>query len=330
MPINAADGETFPWLSKLAANFEHYKFNSIKFHYQSSVSSFLTGAVVMTPEYDPANFTETAPSSLATLLNKEGSVTGNVWMDFSMNMNHKKMNEEYYCRPHHRVTKTAEHLRQTDMANVYIALYNITTANDLPYGEIFVEYDVVLSTPNLIRHNKSATISNPSAAHPGGLGDYAPALGVLGGAQPQYLATDDSTLAVRTQYIGDGHPLQITDGPNDVHANRFIFEEPFHGLATYRVENATGTGHAAGNEIIVNDSTWTRAAGDIAQWATTNLLHYAFDATDLDGIGLIEVNALAGDVMDIVSSVQNGVIAADLAEITFTEVAEGLLSLLFL
>jgi hypothetical protein len=104
--LNAADGEVFPWLSRIAPNFEHYKFNSLRFNWSSSVSSFTTGSILMVPEFDPHNERVKEPSSLTELMNKQHAVTGNVWSNFSLTIPGAKMPKKL-CRATHNITHSA-------------------------------------------------------------------------------------------------------------------------------------------------------------------------------------------------------------------------------
>jgi hypothetical protein len=340
MAINPGDGECFPWLSKIAPSFEHYTFNALKFSYVSSVSAFVQGAVAITPEYDPHGDKLGPPLSLAEMLNKEGTVKGNVWTNCSMNVPKKHTGTRRYVRAHHKTTLNSEHLRQTDLATLYVSLYNIGDADVTgAYGDLFVEYDITLSTPNSQSQSVKSLITTVG---PQGL------VGTIGGHAPIYSPSAHQSGVTGPTYYGGTHstagirhdvlPVATTAG-NAVTATRMHFDEPFHGKMIWRLDRhdgnvPSGIPQTARPGLVHEFPLLTYNAGkepaSLAR-ATESFSHSSASAatSDWDFSAVWDIIAKAGDVLDFAFDTV-GLIAADGGELTFTDMAIGLLDLALL
>jgi len=136
--INPADPITFPWLSKIAPNFEKYKFRKLRFMLKPQAPSITPGVIMMAIDYDP---TDTAPVSKADLLQYDGAVRVNTWS--SQELICKTAGSSLYTAS---VAPTASaDLRLSDLANLHLA-----TSGQLDtslVSELWVEYEVELHIP---------------------------------------------------------------------------------------------------------------------------------------------------------------------------------------
>lgn len=250
LPINPGDGSMFPWLSKIAPNFEFYQFSNLKFQFSSSVSSFTSGSLMMSPEFDPHNAGVEA-TTLNVLLNKQSAITGNVWADFGVTLPKTNLAKKL-VRAQHIHSRTREHLRQTDVGHLYVGLYNVDSAQSLPYGELFVEYDVILTVPNQTGKNVKSSIVQYGVDSPeqvtgsGPIGDYLPLFGDMHNQyEPTYQGGDNNTLGFRVhRENGIG-----SYGAGSADASRFTFSEPFEGLVHFHCKNHSGSMPASSNQI---------------------------------------------------------------------------------
>jgi len=319
--INPADGQVFPWLSNIAPNFESYKFNSLKFEYSSSVSSFTTGAILIVPEFDPHNSSVTTPSSLSELLNKQYATSGNVWSNFQLSVPSNKFQKKL-VRAQHHTTHSSEHLRQTDACIIYVALYNVTDLST-PFGEIFVEYDVTLMEPNYTGTSvKSHVHSVPSTAFTVLAGEYAPLMGTVAAVNdPAHLGDDNSTLGVLTHtHNGVG-----TIGGNNVDATRLTFQEPFNGLVHFRCTNHTGSMVSSAKPANSQEHAtfaYTTTPDNLAQ--IEELHNIGTGGAGADWAATWKVIAKAGEIVDFFWD-QTGNLAFSEAVLTLAELAAGLL-----
>lgn len=337
LSINPGDGECFPWLSNIAPNFEYYVINSLTFQYKSSVSSFTQGSIALTPEYDPHNNKLGPPLSLAEMLNKEGAVKGNVWTDTALLVPKKRLGMQKLVRPEHHLTRSSEHLRQTDLGHLYVALYNIGNADVVgAYGDLYVEYDISLKSPNFTNKSiKTHVITSINTnvgiggQHPPLIGDQQnPPVGTAIGEEFDYYGHPSSTLGVTccNQKVGN------IPATGDVNATRLRFEEPFHGKLTYSYDNHLGSMVSSAEPVPTSTlSNFTYFAGSEPEKAARVVEQ---PSTKSGGVGadwtwVWDVVAAAGDVLDL-SFDNPGNLVGSLSELTLTDVAFGLLDIALL
>jgi hypothetical protein len=315
--VNPGDGVMCPWLSHIATNFKHYKINKMTISYNSSVSSFTNGAIAVAPTYDPDDLGSSV-LTVAEIMTREGAMKGNIWDDFTIPL--KPMKSSKLVRSKALTAVSGEHLRQTDHALLNIALYNIQNIEDVnSYGDLLVSYDVTLTTPagsrsNAKCHRITATDQN---------------IGAASQFPPLFIRTDDaldhsidyttnpfynhhaenvghagSTLAVRcrTGKIG-------TAGPNEVVANRFVFDEPFTGRLT--IDGYHDDAGSAEIPRAIVEGTTTLGGTLVAYESNKRPLSRAaivkstipeHTANNTDFTAWFDLVAKAGDVLDLVMS----------------------------
>lgn len=302
IPINPGDGAFSPWLMAIASNYEYYEFMNLKLIYSPSVSSFTSGAVLLSPEFDPHNERTTPPSSLSDFLNKQHAVTGNVWSQFSLQIPKNKTGKKL-VRPEHALSVSTSHLRQTDVGQIYVALYNVEASQSIPYGELFVEYDVMLTIPNqsnnTVKHYHHH-LSYPAETH---LGYRKGAL--FGNDDNQDKQTDEPQF-VGTGTVGVSHQFVSaagTAGGQLCDCTRFRFNEPFKGTLTIGANEHNGTmpstaipvmGHDPVNGIAYNPQYEPKSTPTTTQSHLVNT-----GGVGGDMLGIWNVVAAAGDVLDL-------------------------------
>jgi len=230
LPINPADGAFTPWLSGIASSYEYYEFNSLKVVYSPSVSSFTSGAILLSPEFDPHNGRQQPPTILSEFLNKQHAVTGNVWSTVTLSIPRNKMTKKL-LRPEHSISVSTEHLRQTDAGQVYVALYNVESTQSIPYGEIFIEYDVSLTIPNQTRNTVKYYREHTQDILHSKIGLNRGALLGNDGDQNHVDGTSfagSGTLGLEHEFINN--PGLFQSGP--ISCDRYTFKEPFRGQLT--------------------------------------------------------------------------------------------------
>jgi hypothetical protein len=336
--VNPGDGECFPWLSNIAPNFEFYIINSLKFMYKSSVSSFTQGAIAMTPEFDPHNHKLGAPASLTEMLNKEGAAKGNVWSDCQLTIQTSRLREKKLVRSEHHTTRTSEHLRQTELGQVYIALYNIGEADVTgAYGDLYIEYDVTLKSPNYMNKSIKTHYFEGRYVDEGLGGRYPPILGGTDDNTPtgnklltdeyQYLGHDESTLGVSlsNQTVGTGLG-------GSVEASRVRFEEPFHGQMTYHCTNHLGSMNSASDPVLTTEipgMVYTPGYEPEIKARAIPRHGSKSGGTGADWTYVWDVIASAGAVLDLSFNGLGTLIAGE-SNLTLTDVAAGLLEVALL
>jgi hypothetical protein len=300
LPINPGDGAFSPWLSSIATNYEHYEFMSLKLMYSPSVSSFTSGAILMSPEFDPHNERNTPPTSLPEFLNKQSAVTGNVWSQFSLTIPKTKMGKKL-VRPEHALSVDTAHLRQTDVGQIYVALYNVETTQSIPYGELFVEYDVMLTTPNqsantvkYFTHHVPQAVQSHTGFKRGALMGNGGVDG-LPAIDPEFSGI--GTIGVTHQHNSEG----MSYSGQSCNFSRYEFTEPFSGQMTIGANEHSGSMPSSATPLFAHEQAVTYSpAFEPTSTPTTTQSHLVNSgSTGANTLGVWNVLAAAGDMLDI-------------------------------
>lgn len=143
--INPGIVNSFPWLSKLALNYESYRFNNLKFIYEPECSTATSGTVMLTVDYDVL---DAFPVDKLQVMAYRGSTRTSPWSRV-----------EYICKSEDLHKAKTNYVRHDDVpesadARLYdIGMFMCATqgapANAM-LGELYVQYDVTLMTPSYI------------------------------------------------------------------------------------------------------------------------------------------------------------------------------------
>jgi len=139
--INAGLGRTFPWLSTVAQRFESYRFNKLRFCFETSCSSTQTGTVLLIPDYDAQ---DSAPVNKVQALSYRNSARAQAWLSFCQESSQEDLNKQksYFVRQGSNPSGTD--IRLYDVGNLFLCVQGADTNT---VGELWVEYDVHLMTP---------------------------------------------------------------------------------------------------------------------------------------------------------------------------------------
>lgn len=151
--VNPGLESFFPWLSQIAQRFESFYFHSLKIHYVPAVSTATSGTIALIPDYDSAD--DNSASSKGELLSFEDSVRGAWWSSFTMKStprNLRKIKTQYV-----RGAPLAANLdiKMYDPLQLIIHASSDAAMADKVGGELWVEYDIQLITPQM-KHNSEA------------------------------------------------------------------------------------------------------------------------------------------------------------------------------
>lgn len=181
--LNAANENTFPWLSQIAANYDQFEFQGVLFEFRSTSATALNstntalGTVMMATQYDTV---DTPFASKAEMLNYEFS-TSCVPSSNQMHM--------IECDPHQTplpllFTESSEsNPANTDPRLYFLGRFQIATtgfqAASVNIGELHVTYQVKLLKPKLVASLALTNgfywslLTGVDATNPLGLGDDA-------------------------------------------------------------------------------------------------------------------------------------------------------------
>jgi hypothetical protein len=152
--INPGLVGTFPWLASIAMNFESYHFRHLVFTYETQSPTTDPGTVMLAIDYDAA---DSAPTSKVEMMSLVGAVRAAVWNMVEQRSTPddlRKMAPRLYVRN----TPLASNLdiKTYDVGSFFIATMGtglVTT------GELYVEYEVELTTPTWEGQVSPATAS---------------------------------------------------------------------------------------------------------------------------------------------------------------------------
>lgn len=141
--INAGNSLAFPWLARIALNFEQYLFKRLTFYLKTTSPTSTTGTVMMAIDYDP---TDAPPISKAAILQYEGAVRSAPWNDCACDINQKSASRipKYYVAPIAATDSATQRLQ--DIGNLFVATQGQANTS-VSVAELWVEYTVDLITP---------------------------------------------------------------------------------------------------------------------------------------------------------------------------------------
>jgi hypothetical protein len=139
--INPGLGETFPWLSVLARNFEKYRFRKLKFEFESAVSTVIPGMTMLTIDMDAK---DDPPATKQVFMAYEGATRANVWQPHATIM--PEQAPALYVR--NGPAPNASDLKTYDVGNCFFGTSGEPDSTII--GEIYVQYEVELHIPQLL------------------------------------------------------------------------------------------------------------------------------------------------------------------------------------
>lgn len=141
--INPGQSRSFPWLSRVASNYESYRFDKLIFAYETEAPSSLGGTLVLTIDYDAA---DAAPTSKQQAMAYRSSVRSAPWTPCL----HASIGEDLHKAKSNFIRLGAQppgtDIKTYDIGNLFVISQGVTTAS-ATLGELYVEYDVMLMTP---------------------------------------------------------------------------------------------------------------------------------------------------------------------------------------
>jgi hypothetical protein len=147
--LNPGLPTAFPWLSTIASQFEHYTIHALSIVFVSTSSTAATGAVIISPEYDPSANTP-ANEVGATQIN--GCIEAPTWQSIRCNLDQRSLHPAG-PRKFVRTGNTAGDIRLTDAGNVFISTSG--QASNANVGKVFLEYDIEFFKPQSSNNSAS-------------------------------------------------------------------------------------------------------------------------------------------------------------------------------
>jgi len=139
--INPANYDLFPWLSRIALNFEKYRFRRLCFCLKTQTSTTTPGSVMMAVDYDPS---DAPPLSKSDMLQYDGAIRGAAWDNINCDTLEKQNKRELLTAVAQSGDSSTRRLE--DYGTLIVASQG--QASDAVISELWVEYDLDLLVPS--------------------------------------------------------------------------------------------------------------------------------------------------------------------------------------
>jgi len=199
LAINPGLTTLFPWLSQLANLFESYLFNKLSFQYRTETATSSTGKVILTADWDAA---DPAPGSKQAQLQERSKADGAVWQSFDLICDKQDL-EKFGIQRYVRQGTLAANL---DVKTYDVGILNVGTygaSSSAASGELYVEYDVELITPQTSPAPLSAKVQAGGTISNAALNGTTP---VVTGSLPLTIGADSITFNSSGQYLLEVNP----------------------------------------------------------------------------------------------------------------------------
>lgn len=134
--ISPSNSGAFPWLSKIARNYESYLFEKLTFYYESSCSTSSTGYVALCVDYDA---TDEYPTSKLEVMANRASVRTSPWAHCVLQCDRKDIQK--------RKTYYTDFSNNVDCSTGNFHYVTGGQATSDTVGEVYAEYTIRLMTP---------------------------------------------------------------------------------------------------------------------------------------------------------------------------------------
>lgn len=142
--LNPGLPATFPWLSQMASNWETYRFNRLRFCYFTRVGSATGGSVILAPDYDAADGIPVSEQIASSYIDTAEDVS---WKDICCTLRSEGMHA-LGPKKFIRTTNLGAGLdvKTYDVGSLFVATVDGVAG---PAGNLWAEYDITLSNPQL-------------------------------------------------------------------------------------------------------------------------------------------------------------------------------------
>jgi len=283
--LNPGDSGTFPWLSGMAQNYEHYRFKAIRIVYDSCATVLTNGRIVISPDFDAGNslLTENLAST-TQLISRPGAKHETVSKSFSIPFQWQGLRELRNVRAKHAISAALPELRQQDAGRFYILVEGVITDEIL--GDLWIDYEFELITPSMrpkpgkyYEHGQVTASGSSSGTVYGPFGDTSTTYT----NEPHY----HNTLGIQHKRL-----FGTTRGAYNAAPTRYKFDEDFTGQMLIHSGPNSGTEPQGTYDVNPSDH---NIPSD-TPLATTTLIQDGYDAL-AGAMAIYKVVAKRGDFL---------------------------------
>lgn len=145
---------TFPWLSRIAQNYESYRFELLDFIYEPTCSTTTAGTVILSIDTDAY---DEAPVNKVQAMSYESATRSALWDRVVMNCKGNMINSRRYIR--YGPAPIGGDLKSYDIGNFFLCTQGGSNGDK---GELYVRYRVRLEVPQLERPFPQETVVSQS------------------------------------------------------------------------------------------------------------------------------------------------------------------------
>jgi hypothetical protein len=151
--INPGLARMFPWLAAVANRFESYRFRDLRFVFETSCSSTQTGTVILVIDFQS---TDLPPVSKTQALAYRNATRSQPWLSNTLYSAREDISKRksYYIR-----SGPVANDQAIDLFDVGQLMLCVQGSDTNVVGELWVEYDIELMTPQLSPDASSASIT---------------------------------------------------------------------------------------------------------------------------------------------------------------------------
>jgi len=146
----------FPWASAIAGNFERFRFVKLRFHYVQNCTTSTTGQVALAVDFDSLD--DNTMLTKQQLYSFELTARGTSWTSVVLEIPALRLSQSYKSHYIRQTPVSGGDLKTYDPAQVLVAVSGVNSVGAV-IGELWVEYEVQLMTPQFSQLNKSDDIS---------------------------------------------------------------------------------------------------------------------------------------------------------------------------
>lgn len=139
--LNPGMSNLFNWLSTQAVGWEKYRFNKLCFKYYTRTGSGTPGSCMLAPDYDPA---DAAPASEVIASAYQSVAEDAPWKNIVCELDPKRFGGEKFIRTGPLAPNLD--IKTYDSGQLFLCTVDGTA---VPWGKLWVEYDVTLMAPAL-------------------------------------------------------------------------------------------------------------------------------------------------------------------------------------
>jgi len=145
LALNPGNFISFPWLSRIAGNYENYKINGFTVHYVPNCSTGTAGALGLVIDYDSA---DTGIADESAFLNSAHAISFSPYTSKVLFSSSEELNKGLKTKfVSDGTTNVGQDIKTLDFGKLYVSASGTTIATRL--GNIFFEYNIELLTPTV-------------------------------------------------------------------------------------------------------------------------------------------------------------------------------------